>query len=65
MYLAAVCGVIHLLWSVKGDDLREPAAYGSGARGADVDPRVLLDVTLTAYGLQATACRPTRLGAAG
>ena len=29
VYLAAVCGVIHLLWSVKGDDLREPAAYGA------------------------------------
>ena len=29
VYLAAVCGVIHLLWIVKGDDLREPALYGS------------------------------------
>jgi sulfoxide reductase heme-binding subunit YedZ len=29
VYLAAVCGVIHLLWSVKGDDLREPVAYGA------------------------------------
>ena len=28
VYLAAVCGVIHLLWIVKGDDLREPALYG-------------------------------------
>lgn len=28
VYLAAVCGVVHLLWSVKGDDLREPALYG-------------------------------------
>jgi sulfoxide reductase heme-binding subunit YedZ len=28
VYLAAVCGVIHLLWIVKGDDLREPAFYG-------------------------------------
>jgi len=24
-----VCGVIHLLWIVKGDDLREPFAYGT------------------------------------
>jgi sulfoxide reductase heme-binding subunit YedZ len=29
VYLAAVCGVVHLLWIVKGDDLREPALYGS------------------------------------
>lgn len=29
VYLAAVCGVIHLLWIVKGNDLREPALYGS------------------------------------
>lgn len=29
VYLAAVCGVIHLLWIVKGDDLREPFAYGT------------------------------------
>jgi len=29
VYLAAVCGVIHLLWIVKGDDLREPAIYGA------------------------------------
>ena len=29
VYLAAVCGVVHLLWIVKGDDLREPAAYGT------------------------------------
>lgn len=29
VYVAAVCGVVHLLWIVKGDDLREPAAYGS------------------------------------
>jgi sulfoxide reductase heme-binding subunit YedZ len=28
-YVAAVCGVVHLLWIVKGDDLREPAAYGA------------------------------------
>lgn len=29
VYLAAVCGVVHLLWIVKGDDLREPAVYGA------------------------------------
>ena len=29
VYLAAVCGVIHLLWIVKGDDLRRPALYGA------------------------------------
>ncbi|MBA2353662.1 MAG: sulfoxide reductase heme-binding subunit YedZ [Acidobacteria bacterium] len=29
VYVAAVCGVIHLLWIVKGDDLREPAVYGA------------------------------------
>ncbi len=29
VYVAALCGVVHLLWIVKGDDLREPAAYGS------------------------------------
>jgi sulfoxide reductase heme-binding subunit YedZ len=29
VYVAALCGVIHLLWIVKGDDLREPAAYGA------------------------------------
>lgn len=29
VYVAAVCGVIHLLWIVKGDDLREPFAYGT------------------------------------
>ena len=28
-YVAAVCGVVHLLWIVKGDDLREPAMYGA------------------------------------
>ena len=28
VYVAAICGVVHLLWIVKGDDLREPAAYG-------------------------------------
>lgn len=28
VYVAAACGVVHLLWIVKGDDLREPAAYG-------------------------------------
>jgi methionine sulfoxide reductase heme-binding subunit len=28
VYVAALCGVLHLLWIVKGDDLREPAAYG-------------------------------------
>jgi len=28
VYVAALCGVVHLLWIVKGDDLREPAAYG-------------------------------------
>ena len=28
VYVAAGCGVVHLLWIVKGDDLREPAAYG-------------------------------------
>lgn len=28
VYVAAVCGVVHLLWIVKGDDLREPAMYG-------------------------------------
>ena len=29
VYVAAACGVVHLLWIVKGDDIREPAAYGS------------------------------------
>ncbi len=29
VYVAALCGVVHLLWIVKGDDLREPAAYGA------------------------------------
>ncbi len=29
VYVAAACGVVHLLWIVKGDDLREPAAYGA------------------------------------
>lgn len=29
VYVAALCGVLHLLWIVKGDDLREPAAYGA------------------------------------
>jgi sulfoxide reductase heme-binding subunit YedZ len=29
VYAAALCGVVHLLWIVKGDDLREPAAYGA------------------------------------
>lgn len=29
VYFAAVCGVVHLLWIVKGDDLREPTAYGA------------------------------------
>ena len=29
VYVAALCGVVHLLWIVKGDDLREPALYGS------------------------------------
>lgn len=29
VYVAAVCGVIHLLWIVKDDDLREPFAYGT------------------------------------
>ena len=28
-YVAAACGVVHLLWIVKGDDLREPALYGA------------------------------------
>ncbi|HTV01833.1 MAG TPA: protein-methionine-sulfoxide reductase heme-binding subunit MsrQ [Luteitalea sp.] len=28
-YVAAVCGVVHLLWIVKGDDLREPFTYGA------------------------------------
>lgn len=29
VYLAAVCGIVHLLWIVKGNDLREPFAYGA------------------------------------
>ncbi len=29
VYAAAVCGVIHLLWIVKGNDLREPATYAA------------------------------------
>ena len=28
-YVAALCGIVHLLWIVKGNDLREPAAYGA------------------------------------
>jgi methionine sulfoxide reductase heme-binding subunit len=28
VYVAAACGVVHLLWIVKGDDLREPVTYG-------------------------------------
>lgn len=32
-YVAAACGVVHLLWIVKGNDLREPAAYGAVLAG--------------------------------
>jgi len=33
VYVAAACGVVHLLWIVKGDDLREPALYGGVLAG--------------------------------